>query len=468
MGHDTHFLERLERLSAHHAEWALYIYRDPELVRLLLTAAKIPDNAQRIALSLDHPTDGPFVVVQRDGVFVTCLGVGMSTGSCPIIPRHILDAQVQRLDVLRTRKAVFEERLERHGSLVKLMKRIWEAGHRVSREEFVAASTMSPLIRDELWRQNLELTEKYIFLVQRLTAGQFDRRFARPTDHDLHDMRVLWNWAWRVGHNHTLASIDGVSTPMIETLVEQHPIDFDPTWTAVRIGLLSTVARSAWAVAQHGKLFLWGAKQRMTRALEAPSRYYSAMVCLLAIGVRHPKLQGEIAKAFEKCSLDKVPLNDQQKEIQMFSVKYVKTFMRLPPNALEEVLEEQRSYIHTYWPGIQEVFATPKDIPMDLMPTLLANQQDNLYSYDSYGGIPLMGSLPHCVRQGAELLYFTEKDIARFTTPWTPVMTIEALLLPFVDRYGVKRPVVNAQKKVGRNEQCPCNSGKKYKTCCLK
>ncbi|MCA9049860.1 MAG: SEC-C domain-containing protein [Planctomycetaceae bacterium] len=28
-------------------------------------------------------------------------------------------------------------------------------------------------------------------------------------------------------------------------------------------------------------------------------------------------------------------------------------------------------------------------------------------------------------------------------------------------------PIVNAQPKVGRNDPCPCGSGKKYKKCCL-
>ncbi|MDF2593443.1 MAG: preprotein translocase subunit SecA, partial [Clostridia bacterium] len=31
---------------------------------------------------------------------------------------------------------------------------------------------------------------------------------------------------------------------------------------------------------------------------------------------------------------------------------------------------------------------------------------------------------------------------------------------------GVKVPVVNKEEKTGRNDQCPCGSGKKYKKCC--
>ena len=30
-----------------------------------------------------------------------------------------------------------------------------------------------------------------------------------------------------------------------------------------------------------------------------------------------------------------------------------------------------------------------------------------------------------------------------------------------------KREPVRAEKKIGRNEPCPCGSGKKYKNCCM-
>lgn len=30
------------------------------------------------------------------------------------------------------------------------------------------------------------------------------------------------------------------------------------------------------------------------------------------------------------------------------------------------------------------------------------------------------------------------------------------------------KPIVRDYKKVGRNDPCPCGSGKKYKNCCLK
>jgi len=30
------------------------------------------------------------------------------------------------------------------------------------------------------------------------------------------------------------------------------------------------------------------------------------------------------------------------------------------------------------------------------------------------------------------------------------------------------RPIVRDNKKIGRNDPCPCGSGKKYKNCCMK
>ena len=32
--------------------------------------------------------------------------------------------------------------------------------------------------------------------------------------------------------------------------------------------------------------------------------------------------------------------------------------------------------------------------------------------------------------------------------------------------YEPKKPIKRETKKVGRNEPCPCDSGKKYKKCC--
>jgi hypothetical protein len=38
---------------------------------------------------------------------------------------------------------------------------------------------------------------------------------------------------------------------------------------------------------------------------------------------------------------------------------------------------------------------------------------------------------------------------------------------PVEDRLPVQHPFINVEKKVGRNDPCPCGSGKKFKKCCM-
>ena len=46
-----------------------------KLLRFVLSAVTLPEAADRVAVSLDDPVQGPFLVVTRTGDFVTCLGM---------------------------------------------------------------------------------------------------------------------------------------------------------------------------------------------------------------------------------------------------------------------------------------------------------------------------------------------------------------------------------------------------------
>ncbi len=84
---DIHFLERLERVSMVHMDLALSLYRNPELVRFLLHEAAPPDRFERVAIALDHSGQPPWVIVDRQGNFITCLGAGMVPGGCWTLSR---------------------------------------------------------------------------------------------------------------------------------------------------------------------------------------------------------------------------------------------------------------------------------------------------------------------------------------------------------------------------------------------
>ena len=101
MGHDTHFLTRLSRVSQGHVDLALSLYRDVSLVRDVLDEAALPGDPPRVGFALDHGERPPVVVVTREGRFVTCLAEGMGTGELPIISRAALDGLSHRVQSLR-------------------------------------------------------------------------------------------------------------------------------------------------------------------------------------------------------------------------------------------------------------------------------------------------------------------------------------------------------------------------------
>src|SRR5437868_5822278 len=119
-GHQHHFLSRLDRVSAPQVELALSLYRDVPLLRFILEKARLPEGAERAAISLEHPAEGPFIVVTRDGKFVTCLGKGMSPGELPIITRGQLDGIAAKAEDLRERMEVCNKLSGERGGTAKL------------------------------------------------------------------------------------------------------------------------------------------------------------------------------------------------------------------------------------------------------------------------------------------------------------------------------------------------------------
>lgn len=50
---------------------ALCVYRDPEVLRALLERTRLPDGPDRVALALDDTAQRPYVIVNREGRFIT-------------------------------------------------------------------------------------------------------------------------------------------------------------------------------------------------------------------------------------------------------------------------------------------------------------------------------------------------------------------------------------------------------------
>ena len=145
MGHAHHFLERLDRVTRAQTEFALELYRDHEAVAYVLDRVNLPDGAGRVALAIDDAREGPFVIVTRDGRFVTCLGAGMQH-ELPVVPRPQIDALLAKVAEKRARKEIAQRELRPDEEEGTIFQRIISRGSRFAREDFVALTAFEPML----------------------------------------------------------------------------------------------------------------------------------------------------------------------------------------------------------------------------------------------------------------------------------------------------------------------------------
>ena len=152
MSEPEHFLSRLDRLAGPEVDIALGLYRDPQLLRSVLGMVSLPDSAARVAISLADPVLGPFIIVTRDGHFVTCLGTGMKPGPHPVVTRGQLDALSAKVSDLKERLALATRIAgNKERACAQLLRRIVVTPDKVSREDFLAVSVWQPLLAPALF-----------------------------------------------------------------------------------------------------------------------------------------------------------------------------------------------------------------------------------------------------------------------------------------------------------------------------
>ena len=117
------------------------------MLRAVLSAASLPERAERVAISIDDRVFGPLLIVTRDGHFVTCLGRGMRAGEHPVVTRTELDSLSRKIGRLREKMALENQlRVDGERGTVRLIRRLVVASESVSREDFLAVAAWEPLL----------------------------------------------------------------------------------------------------------------------------------------------------------------------------------------------------------------------------------------------------------------------------------------------------------------------------------
>lgn len=467
MGHAHHFLTRLDRVAIPQVEFALSLYRDENLLRFIISKARIPEAAEKVALSLDHPENGPFLIVTRSGRFVTCLGPGMKPrDDQPIITKGQLDALAAKAEDLRDRMAQAQA-LAKGKGVQTLLHRIYDAGDDLSREEFIAISALHPLYTYEFLALHYDslnylLSARDVFIpILKKTPKP------KPKYHEaLYD---YWKTFWAMPNFLVLAAMsDNIAETYLDlsTKLEQK---ISPTWGTTRQGWTPIALRGAWVAGRLGKPWL-GKYKRYYQ--EAPSylQTIDAGLGLLSLGFRHARLKAEVEKALMAPvapMLRGTPLEGYHTAIR----KLIQKVGSSNADAIRYHHLMQQGMGALRWTKLTEDlppgpyrFKHHDDVPEDLALTFAVTDPIPFAEEQLKQGsellIYLLQAVPWVAKASAEQLYLPKGAIQYVSEPWRPDKTV-FLLQTFMEKRVARRPAGPS-----RQGPCPCGSGKKYKRCC--
>lgn len=474
-GHADHFLSRLDRVSWQQMEYALALYNDAPMLKHVLSRVKLAPDAERVALSLEHPTEGPFVIVTRDAKFVTCLGRGMRVSNVTVIERARLDAIIERQSVFAdaSRKAAAMANGDLTDGVFSLLQRVFEAGPRLSREELSPVLVLAPIIAGTLLemypiaiRTRAYAREALIQYAPSLKAkGLKDPGNARIFEVYTREVATLGHLAVMLGEAFAYndAVIDGDEVKHQELLDFFFAVAMEP--------YTDTVLRACWGIARIGLPLLPQLARRWATPPPDPISALHHAVALIAMSARNKDAREQIAS---------LPAARGEPGSYRDTLANLVSAMReqIVFDALEaEAIERAKFFYASLTGGIPKslpddpalqramIRALIKDVPEDPATSLLASLMFATHGLQSKKE-QLIGSNIYFSQRPAQQMYLPRASVVGMRDVRS--LQLEgALSMVYAmrdARVGPSAPRPRAA--AGRNDPCPCNSGKKYKRCC--
>lgn len=444
-GHAAHFLQRLDRVDDRQAELALALYNDPALVRAALACASLPDQAERVAISLEHPTKGPFLIVTREGRFVTCLGRGMCPRH-PVITRAQLDAAGRKVGRLREILAQATTVIENPGRVRSLLHRVLDGCEHVSREEIGDLLRWEPLLGSTF------VVELGKCASQLLMAAPTVRNILRPRAKYEGLLYAYHRALYGLGHLYVLAGASEASVGVLDDMVAKGPLGLSLSAFGFSQDVAYLSARAMWATARWPGIM--PAQREMLsepgNAVELADGYFG----VAAIGLACQARRAEARKAIERAR----PSEPRLAEAAAVLRGHLSMCFTNQQDVHDWGMARARMRLSLRVPGLREEDVTEADARAwsASAPGHAVRTPDEVGAFAT--------ALPCIVRAAPEELYLPARVIEQLRTPWRMEKTI-ALLAGHRDAYGVQRPV-RVLRTAGRNDRCPCGSGRKLKRCC--
>ncbi len=459
-GHSLHFLERLSRASGESSELALELYHTPDILRWVLGRIRIPEDRERVALSLDPQDAGPFLVATREGAFVTCLGRDMKPTGLHLVPHGQLMAHRRDWLADRERFALREEIRRSDSRFDRFMLEILRRGNSVSREEFIAASALQIVLKRHYTLYLAEFSLETWQCFRRMSRG---KTLLRADDDSL---RVFWEMHWGQGHLTLLATMDGpreledwVTSGLTGILVD-----------LFRWGEAGLCARALWGLGRLGRSAL-SFCGRWLREANTDMDWLGAALGIAVIGMRHGKLAAEARRLLESAPRPQDRTGDAAgyyDAIGSQTLAMIRAAMDNPEVFDSFHMKVSRGVV-VWLAGELKLaapfdFSDPEAVPDDLARAVAVSWGHDLRRSERRIEA-LVGLLPWLARCEAADLYPPQAWTNVTREPWAREVSVR-LVDNGIAYWGREMPHV-AEARPGRNDPCPCGSGKKYKKCCM-
>lgn len=450
--HDTHFLERLSRVSQKHTELALRLYRSPELIRFVFEHSRTAQNAERLAIALEDGGQGPHVIVERGGHFVTCLGEGMKVGNLPIIARAQLDGLRARFEPVQQATNVI---LERAKLGVNPFIEALRSGPALTREDAEPLIALGPILGPDYFLIHHEALP--------IANGAVGRSLRTLNAGNAKYLQAVAESFW-IAWNAVLFGAIGIR-PM---LGPESPLRTSYFLIyAFRSMTIAATARALWAVCRGGKPLLPQLKERYRRATVLID-HLEALGGLVALACSHEGLRDEIAKVlratpgnlgeglpewkqavfqFHKGIVPLLLENPREATKLFHQIAREVTFERLTGEAMQGADGEPPPY------------ATAEEIPEEVAITAWLSSHTGLHRVKQM--FSLLVALPTLARMPASAFFHprgTHERLMRRPTAEDGFEISQALR-------RLENPPDRRPETPPPNAPCHCGSGRKFKRC---
>jgi hypothetical protein len=451
--HSAHFLQRLDRVPRSLTDFALELYRDPERVRWIIHYAHLPDADERVALALGPGGEGPYVVLTREGHFVTALGAEMTPKGLTVLSRAQVDTFSDRVKDARSRFALAKEIVppgaEPEDVLNLLETRAWV----ITREELTALGAWTPILAGRFLSDLYNGLEE-VDAIRRNYLTRHDKAYRNDPD-VRSGLFNIWSTTFAVGTRLVLATMGDLA--FAEQMGEDWPLPVGPTFPATAERIHSVAMRGAWAAARMGRAFIPAYKRILSTPGPRLARY-DAAIAMTAIGIRHARYRDDARRIVATLATPDAPEGE-----------FVHTLVEASHRALDDPEAATRdaaaygaallvAQAEMLSDGSPYKYAREGDVPRDVALLVAANGVHDSLSAVTFDSLPWVAGLAR-----AEELYYPQDMARALGIAWTP-----DLIEQVYARHRGRRPepVVRQVPRVGRNEPCTCGSGKKFKRCC--